>query len=91
MKPPSSLPETPLVTVTLAPVLDIPEGVASFDTANGCYYHACGYLTSWFRRTDNGWQVTEWASYLAPEYTAALCDALASFKGEGIFRVISTP
>jgi len=55
-----------------------------FDPSNGCYHHACGYLTSWFRRTETGWQVTEWASWLSPQWTVDLCDFLATYSGTEI-------
>lgn len=73
--------------ITLTPTSEIPDGVPTFDTENGCYYHACGCLTSWFRRNGDGWSILEWAAWLNPEYSAALCDELASFTGEGMFTV----
>lgn len=81
------------VKITLAPLNEFPENYDDrcfFDTSNGCYYHSCGCLTSWFRRNDaGGWTIQEWATWLNPAFTGPLCDELASFTGEGLFEVIA--
>lgn len=56
----------------------------TFDPSTGRYAHACGFLTSWFRREGDGWHVMEWASYLSPEWTEPLCAFLASYSGPQI-------
>ncbi len=63
-----------------APETDNP----TFDPSNGCYHHACGFLTSWFRHEGDGWQVTEWATYLSPEYSGELCTFLGGYCGDQI-------
>lgn len=52
----------------------------SFDTRNGCLSHPGGHLTSWFRWDTGlqGWKVTEWATYLSPDVSGAICNALQS-------------
>lgn len=75
------------MTAIFTPTEEIPEDTAVFDTSNGCYYHACGFFTSWFRRNGDGWSILEWATYLHPDYSGALCNALESFNGEGMFTV----
>ncbi len=62
------------------------DGRVFFDPSNGAYYHACGYLVSWFRREGSGWVPFEWAAYLAPEWTASVCDFLAGYSGSEIIE-----
>ena len=52
-----------------------------FDPSNGCYHHPDG-MTSLFRREGNGWQILEWAKWLAPDYTSQLCAFLADYASE---------
>jgi hypothetical protein len=38
-----------------------------FDTSNGCLFHPCGFLTSWFRRDDKlKWVMHEPAAVCYP-------------------------
>ena len=41
--------------------------VWEFDTSNGCLFHPCGFLTSWFRReSETNWSLTEAATTILP-------------------------
>ena len=48
----------------------------NFNTENGCLSHPGGYLTSWFRKDGNGWKPLEWASWVNPEISEAICHLL---------------